>query len=292
MGKIKNKFYSPLRYPGGKTKLAPFVKELFYENKLVGAHYLEPFAGGAGVALSLLFEEYVKTITINDYDRSIYAFWHSVVHENERFLRKIKQTAINLDTWKLQHEVQRNKKSEDLFDLGFSTFLLNRTNVSGIITGGVIGGKNQTGRYKIDARFNKASLIEKIHLIGKYRHRITVTCDDALQILKEKHNDTFIYIDPPYVEKARFLYMNIYKEEDHINISEALLSSYSEYAWLLSYDTNNLIDDLYNSCRNKLSWKVRYGSSNIEKEENLFLHPRLKFEHSKRYLENKHIKGE
>ena len=282
---MKNKFYSPLRYPGGKTKLAPFVKELFYENKLVDFHYLEPFAGGAGLALSLLFEKCVKTITINDYDRSIYAFWHSIVYENKKFLRKIKQTAIDLDTWKLQHQVQRNKKSSNLFDLGFSTFFLNRTNVSGIITGGIIGGKNQMGRYKIDARFNKDSLIERIRLIGDHRDKITVTCGDALQILKEKHNDTFIYIDPPYVEKAKFLYMNIYKEEDHRNISKALLSNHSEYFWLLSYDTNILIDELYNSCRNKLSWKVRYSSSNIEKEENLFLHPKLKFEISKGCLE-------
>ncbi len=156
-------FYSPLRYPGGKTKIAPFIKELFYENNLVGMDYVEPYAGGAGAALTLLFEEYVSTITINDYDRSIYAFWHSIINNTEEFCEKISKTPIDVETWLVQKEIQKNKTNETLFSLGFSTFFLNRTNISGVIKGGVIGGKKQTGKYKIDARFNKSDLISKIH---------------------------------------------------------------------------------------------------------------------------------
>ena len=284
MPKAINKFYSPLRYPGGKTRLAPFIKELLCENKLIGIDYLEPYAGGAGVALSLLLEEYVNTITINDYDRGIYAFWCSIVHENERFCRRIKRVSVDLDTWEMQHEVQKNKKTSDLFNLGFSTFFLNRTNISGVIKGGVIGGKNQTGNYKINARFNKIDLIKRIRAIGKYRDRIKVTCNDALQIINREHDDTFFYIDPPYVEKSKYLYMNVYEEKDHRDISKALLSNRSKCVWLLSYDINDLVGNLYKHCKNNLTWKVGYGLSNRSSKENLFFHPKLKFEHSRKYL--------
>ena len=285
MASISNRFYSPLRYPGGKTRLTPFVKKLFYENRLIGVDYFEPYAGGAGMALSLLFEEYVKSVTINDYDRSIYAFWYSVVHENDRFCQKVMRTPINLRTWERQREIQRNKESVDLLKLGFSTFFLNRTNISGIIKGGIIGGKEQTGNYKMDARFNKKNLVKRIRLIGKYRHRINVTCEDALKIIEKEYNNSFLYIDPPYVEKSKFLYMNFYKENDHREISKALLSNRSKLFWLLSYDTNNLIDSLYKSCKNKTCWKVGYGPSNRSGEENLFLHPKLKFDLAKKHLE-------
>ncbi len=236
------------------------------------------------MALSLLLEEYVNTITINDYDRGIYAFWYSIVYENERFCRKIKRVCVDLDTWEKQREIQKDKKNADLFSLGFSTFFLNRTNVSGVLNGGVIGGKSQMGNYKMDARFNKISLIEKIRAIGKYRHRIKVTCDDALQILNGERDNTFLYVDPPYVEKSKYLYMNVYGEKDHRDISKALLSNRSQCVWLLSYDINSLIDSLYKHCKNSLTWKVGYGLSNRNDKENLFFHPKLKFELSKRYL--------
>ena len=284
MTKMANKFYSPLRYPGGKTRLAPFIKGLLCENKLIGIDYLEPYAGGAGVALSLLLEEYVNTITINDYDRGVYAFWYSIVHENEKFCKRIEQVTVDVDTWEMQREIQKSKETSGLFSLGFSTFFLNRTNVSGVIKGGVIGGKNQTGNYKMDVRFNKISLIEKIRAIGRYQHRIKVTCNDALQIINGKHDNTFLYVDPPYVEKSKSLYMNVYGEKDHRDISKALLSNPSKCVWLLSYDIHNLIDSLYKHCKNNLTWKVGYGLSNRNGRENLFFHPKLKYDLSKRYL--------
>ena len=273
-----NNFYSPLRYPGGKTRVAPFIKELLYENKLIGLNYIEPYAGGAGVALSLLFEEYVSEITINDYDLSIYSFWHSVVNDADAFCEKISETPVNMDSWFEQKRIQMeglNKKN--FFELGFSTFFLNRTNISGVIKGGVIGGKNQKGKYKIDARFNKGKLIEKIKKIGRYRSRIHVSHDDAKNIIRKKLDSFFMYIDPPYVSKGRDLYMNFYQENDHREVSNALLENDSNCFWVLSYDTNDLIQDLYASCKNKISWDLSYGASNRKGKEDIFLHPKLKF---------------
>ena len=282
---MANRLYSPLRYPGGKARLAPFVKSLFSENSLVGRHYIEPFAGGAGVALSLLFDEYASTVTINDFDRSIYAFWHSVRNKNDRFCQEIKNTPINMKTWEKQKKIQSNKKRASLFRLGFSTFYLNRTNVSGIIKGGVIGGQDQLGEYKIDARFNKDRLIKRIEKIGMYRDRIEVKNEDALNLLKTGDTkDTFVYLDPPYVKKAHGLYVNFYNEDDHNNIAQLLLSKKSDFYWLLSYDQNELIDRLYRKCNANLTWNVGYGSSNRRSKESLFTSKRLHIKESKKVI--------
>ena len=281
----KNKFYSPLRYPGGKTKLAPFIKKLFDENDLKGCHYIEPYAGGAGVALSLLLDGYASKITINDYDRSIYAFWHSVVNKSKKFCEKINDTDIDIDTWKLQKEIQNNKAKADLFDLGFSTFYLNRTNVSGVIKGGLIGGYHQSGEYKIDARFNKTALIEKICAIAEHKKKIEVTKKDAFDIISSAPKDSFVYFDPPYVEKANGLYMNFYTTEDHENIAKKIIENTAGFRWLLSYDSNDLIKELYKSCKNRrLSWGLNYGSSNRKGTEDIFLHEDLRYKKAKHLL--------
>ena len=178
------KFYSPLRYPGGKNKLAKFVA-LICERNNINGHYVEPYAGGASVALFLLIHGYVKEITINDFDRAIYAFWYSVLNDTERFCRKIKKTEITVENWKKFKKIHFNKETAKLFDLGFATFFLNRTNHSGIIDGGIIGGLNQKGDYKINCRFNKRDLIERIKLIATYKRKINLYNFDALEIIEK-----------------------------------------------------------------------------------------------------------
>ena len=141
------KALSPLRYPGGKAKIADFIKQVVKDNDLLDGVYVEPYAGGAAVALSLLMDEYVSRIIINDKDRSIYAFWHSVLYDTERLCQLIEETPVNMETWMVQRELQspENKETVNLLTLGFSTFFMNRTNRSGIIKAGVIGGFDQTG---------------------------------------------------------------------------------------------------------------------------------------------------
>jgi DNA adenine methylase len=178
------KFYSPLRYPGGKNKLAKFIALVCEKNNING-HYVEPYAGGASVALHLLFNGYVKEITINDFDRSIYAFWDSVVNHSDKFCKRIEQTEITIENWTKCKRIQENKERASLFELGFSTFFLNRTNRSGVIGGGVIGGNKQKGNYKMTCRFNKRDLIERIKLIKKFRKYIHLENLDALDLIKK-----------------------------------------------------------------------------------------------------------
>ena len=236
---------SPLRYPGGKTFLFPFFDGVIKDNGLENITYIEPFAGGAGAALALLMSEKVNHIVINDLDKAIYAFWKSAVFNSASFIRKIKSTPVTVKEWRKQKEIYNNPKTTQL-DLGFATFFLNRTNTSGILDGGPIGGLKQKGKYKIDARFNKEMLVRRIRQIALFKNQISVFNKDGLELIGEYLNkkNTFIYLDPPYFEKGATLYLNHYRKEDHEALAEKLNSNPNAF-WLLTYDNKKEIKSLY-----------------------------------------------
>lgn len=200
-------FYTPLRYPGGKGKLAYYLKGVIKHNSLLDCHYIEPFAGGAGVALELLMQEYVQKVTINDYDPAIYSFWHSILNNCEEFCEKIHQTEVSMNTWYEQKEILSTNSYDDLLSLGFAAFFMNRTNRSGILNAGVIGGKAQAGKWKLDVRFNKEDLVNRIKRIAAYKDRITIQNKDTLDLLIDlsikSHENTLMYLDPPYYVKGQ-----------------------------------------------------------------------------------------
>ncbi|HXF44429.1 MAG TPA: DNA adenine methylase [Candidatus Paceibacterota bacterium] len=237
--------YSPLRYPGGKTFLFPLFDKVIKSNGLKHVTYVEPFAGGAGAALALLFLEKVDRIVINDLDKAIYSFWRSAIFDADKFIKKIYKTPVTISEWKKQKTIYNDPRSSR-FDLGFATFFLNRTNMSGILDGGPIGGLGQAGKWKIDARFNKEKLAERISQLAQYKNRISVFNKDGVELISDylhKHN-TFIYLDPPYFEKGATLYLNHYNKSDHEKLAK-LLNDNSESCWLLTYDNRKEIRSLY-----------------------------------------------
>ena len=263
-------FYSPLRYPGGKNKLSKFISKICIDNQING-HYIEPYAGGASVALHLLLESKIQKITINDFDRSIYAFWYSVLHRTKKFCELIDAVEINMTNWHNAKEIQKNKAKENLLTLGFSTFFLNRTNMSGIINAGVMGGRSQEGKYKMDCRFNKNDLIKRIQFIAKYKKQITVHNLDALDLIKKiqqesDNRETIFYFDPPYYLKGSSLYMNHYKEEQHREVSEAI-RNIKNINWIVSYDNTPEIERMYQWVPSKYTKKYSFNHSAYEARE-------------------------
>ncbi len=249
-------YYSPLRYPGGKGKLSNFVRFIFEKNGLLDGHYVEPYAGGAGVALALLYNEYVTTIHINDINPAVHAFWHSALHEPDDLCQAIWDTPVTTDQWQRCRDVLNNHSEHSTLSLGFSAFFLNRTNRSGIIKGGMIGGKNQDGPWKIDARFNKDDLIARIRKVAHNRSRIRLYNQDAedfltgtLPFLPQK---TLVYLDPPYYSKGKRyrLYENQYHHRDHQRIAEMV--GKIQQKWLVSYDACPEILQLYAPYRNHI----------------------------------------
>lgn len=268
-----NKFVSPLRYPGGKLKVVDYVKRLFEVNNLMDGIYIEPYAGGASVALTLLFSEYANRIKINDIDRSIYAFWYSVLNETDDLCRLIHDTPVTMEKWEQQRKVQTYKRDAELLELGFSTFFLNRTNRSGILSGGVIGGKNQDGNFKIDARYNKVDLIERIESIAEYKDRIELTSMDAIKLIKRYKRTpaakTFCYLDPPYYVKGRDLYLNYYNDDDHRAIANAIKKYKGN--WIISYDAVDFIKGLYQEYKQK-EFYLSYSAGNPSKGKEIMIY--------------------
>lgn len=243
---------SPLRYPGGKTSIANMVAKVIKENNLTKCCYVEPYAGGCGLALSLLFDGYVHELYLNDIDRSIWAFWNSIITETERFIKKIQEISITIEEWHKQRDIQRNKDKFDDFTLGFSSFFLNRTNRSGIILkAGVIGGLEQSGKYKLDCRFNKDRLIEQIIRIKKYKNRIHFYNLDAIDFIQKMNKklpiNTLYCIDPPYYEKGSTLYTNFYEHQDHLKLSKLILKL--DRNWILTYDNSDEIKKMYKTVK-------------------------------------------
>lgn len=259
--------FTPLRYPGGKGKLAPYVKRLIAENGLLDGLYVEPYAGGAAIALELLFHEYVSRIHINDVSRPVFAFWNSVLTAPDQLVKLIYDTPLSVEEWDRQKAIFRSQDQHDDLAVGFATFFLNRTNRSGILNAGIIGGRLQTGAWKIDARYNKSELVKRIIAISHQSDRITLTNKDAAELLNNDANDwpdkTLIYLDPPYFVKGRDLYYDFYRPDDHSNIAN-IIKSINRQKWIVSYDDVSQIREIYKPFRS-ISYHIGYSARTSKK---------------------------
>jgi DNA adenine methylase len=266
-------FYSPLRYPGGKGKVAGYFKQVFKDNLLYDGVYVEPYAGGASVALSLLFNEYASKIVINDIDRSIFAFWYSTLHKTDELCRLINDTPVTIKNWEAQRGIQKAKRRRSILKVGFSTFFLNRTNRSGILNAGMIGGRQQTGTWKIDARYNKKDLINRIERIALYKDKIELHNSDAVELVKSLRKTlptkTLFYFDPPYYVKGKDLYLNYYKDDDHQQIATEI-GKLNKQKWIVTYDNVKPIRKLYTDFR-KVKYTLNYSAAQPSKGEEVMI---------------------
>lgn len=256
---------SPLRYPGGKSALAGVFEDIIAALQLADAIYVEPYAGGAGAGVALLRQGLVAELVINDIDPAVHAFWSSVRVENDRFVDAIRTVPLTMEEWRRQRTVYRSRDESDPFALGFAFFYLNRTNRSGVLNAGVIGGNDQTGNYKIDARFNRETLAERVSSIGSLADRITVTDDDGRSVIRRYRADAsaFMYIDPPYVAAGSKLYLNAFDAADHEALAREVLAP-ADAHWLVTYDVEPLVERLYRSafqCRLELNYSARHPGS-------------------------------
>lgn len=254
---------SPLRYPGGKASFTEFFGKVLERNNLGGGLYAEPFAGGAGAAVGLLVSGHVDRIAINDGDLRVFAFWKSALTNTRKFIKRIETTPITIDEWNRQREIYLNPSGKSQIAVGFAAFFLNRCNRSGIlVNGGPIGGRHQSGPWRLDVRFNKVDLIRRIERLAEYGDRIQIFGEDAevfvARIPELAGNDpSLVYLDPPYFDKGRLLYMNHFKAEDHARISRLVRGS--ELKWVMTYDDCSEIRLLY-SWANCKRFSLKYSA--------------------------------
>lgn len=272
------KFTSPLRYPGGKGGLSAFLADLLELNGLTGCSYYEPYAGGAGAALNLLRDGAVERVHINDADPRVYALWRSVLDENDRFVDRIMNVALDITEWRRQHAICAAGDTDDLFELGFAAFYMNRCNRSGVLKGaGPIGGYAQEGKWRLDVRFNRETLALRVKALGNERERIVVTGLDAIAFLKRDlpkgraRMKSFVYADPPYVLKGQKLYLNAYASKDHAELAR-YFNRQKVLPWLISYDNAPLILELYKN-QNIDYLPIRYSLQTKRTAQELLIAP-------------------
>lgn len=268
------RYGTPLRYPGGKQRLSPFIDELLECNGLVGGHYAEPYAGGAGVAIELLLSGRAAHVHLNDSSIHIFAVWHSITTDPEGFCRQISAASLNIEDWKRHREVVRHPHEHHLSELGFSTFYLNRCNRSGVLTAGVIGGLAQVGRWRIDARFPRNELVRRVETIAAKAECISVTNMDAEVFICEHvpahlPSNSLVYCDPPYYERAERLYLNTYAPHDHVRLARVIQNQLTR-RWLVSYDGHPDIVALY-AGRRKFEYSLQYSATKSYRGREIFI---------------------
>jgi DNA adenine methylase len=235
-------YLSPLRYPGGKGDLAPFLGRLIRSQRKAASTYVEPFAGGGGAAVRLLFDEYVNTIVLNDLDPGVAAFWRAVFHHTADLIRRISRDPITIEAWHRQRQVYLEPAGHDDVELGFATLFLNRTNRSGILGARPIGGLRQAGRWKIDARFDRVQLVNRIEALSRYRNRVSISQEDGVEMVGEfarQRTKCFVYLDPPYLGKGSDLYLDTLRWPDHRRLAGILQRSNGQ--WLVTYDRDDRV---------------------------------------------------
>ncbi len=266
---------SPLRYPGGKSAMSDLLRGIRKINKLGEFDLAEPFAGGAGASLSLLFQEEVPHIHLNDADPAIHDFWWTLKNRPAPFFNLIDDAKLDIAEWERQRSIYRKENSRSRLQRGFSAFYLNRCNRSGIImNGGPIGGIEQKGIWKIDARFNKADLRRRCEKISEYKDRISVSGEDGLKFIRTiNHRKTLMFIDPPYFVKGSLLYLNLLSPKYHEELAEELRSA-TNATWVVTYDDCPEIRRLYEGWANIREFSLRYVAAERRKGREILITPK------------------
>lgn len=266
---------SPLRYPGGKSALAGLLSQLRRANSRGFQSLAEPFAGGAGASLSLLYLEETPEIFINDADRNIYDFWWAVLNRSKAFTELISQKRASMTEWRKQREIYKDPKIQSRVKKGFAAFYLNRCNRSGIIkNGGPIGGINQTGDWKVGARYNQRELVLRCQKIAEFRDRIQISGNDGIEFIRKTNpNNTFYFIDPPYFNKGNTLYLNTLSDDYHQALANQLKSMNTD-SWVLTYDDCPEIRKMYRGWTQIRPFTLRYAASERRSGREILVAPK------------------
>jgi DNA adenine methylase len=246
---------SPLRYPGGKRRLAPYITALLDLHGLEPGVFVEPYAGGASVGLELLHFQLIERLVLGDRDPMIIAFWQTVRDDVDWLCRQVEQVDLDLDTWRRMKRGRfRSRRS-----LALACLYLNRTSFNGSLhrQAGPIGGQTQASDYAIGCRFPRQRLVRRLRACSELSDRIDIaqpqeamkTVRQARDHARQHDMSAFFYLDPPFWDKSQRLYRYGFTETEHERLADAL--HWVKDPFVLSYDAAPEIVELYKGHRGR-----------------------------------------
>lgn len=233
---------SPLRYPGGKSKVLDLLASYLSEEKKT---FVDVYCGGGSVGLSLLLSGVVEHLVMNDLDKGVYAFFHTVLTAPEALIQKIRTVVPDRELFFYYQEMV--KKDYDEFpelERAFGFLVVNRLAFSGIW--------NANPTSNLLQRWNPKVLEKRVWNIWEKREQIILLNEDALKVIEEYYWDETctLFIDPPYyVAWDKKLYHHCYQEEEHQKLADLLntlvcgMPAHADI--LVTYDNHPFIAKLY-----------------------------------------------
>lgn len=253
---------SPLRYPGGKSKVIDELYESLDEARL--DTFVELFAGGASFGLSLLEAGKTQRLILNDADPCVANFWRAATKFTDDLIDEINAEGTPTQSRFYQYrselselreaylqgperDILSGKDAEWCVQKAARFLVVNRLSFGGLQTSNLLGGAN--GNYL--QRWNPKGLIKRLESIKALSDRIFVRCQDATRLLMEEMgwmgDNTTIFVDPPYFEAGSKLYPYGFKD-GHAALAESLNQFYRDFPGpylVITYDDVPEIRDLY-----------------------------------------------
>lgn len=246
---------SPLRYPGGKSKLIDYLYSRLHKEQL--NTFVEVFAGGASLGLSLLDAGVIGRLILNEKDPGVYALWETILNHPQELVRRLRGTLPTVDDLSAAKRQAATSHATPP-ELAWSFLLSNRLSYSGIVMAGPQGGKNGTQEALL-ARWNPKALEDRILHIHSMRDKIELHNEDALTFIETDiwwcQDGTTLFIDPPYYEKGPALYPYAFTKQDHEALADLLQGLYSSFPRadvILTYDNHPVIRSLYPMARQEI----------------------------------------
>lgn len=228
--------YSPFRYPGGKTWLIPRIRK-WLASTLKPLYFIEPFAGGAIVGLTVAFEGFADNVILVEKDEQVASVWHSIINDEggaDWLATRIND--FNLVTETAQFVI--SDKPKNTRELAFQTILQNRIKQGGILADGAGMLKNGENGKGILSRWYPQTLQKRIREIARIKGCICFIEGDGIEIIREyaqNANATF-FIDPPYTASTKKAGARLYKyhQLDHDELFQEV--SRIKGNFLMTYD--------------------------------------------------------
>ena len=239
----RRKYPTVLRYPGGKSRI---IYYLFRKNMLPEniKEYREGFLGGGSCALSFSVMYPGIPVWVNDLYYNLFAFWTQLQKNPDPLINRLLELKDEACRAEGVEELEKKHRalyadmrdlintSDDDFDLATAFYVLNRSSFGGFTE----QNKNAFIRDSYKNTIFSQSKIKKLANISEIIQPWRITNQDYRDLMEAPGEDTFVFLDPPYLIKDMLYGKN---KEMHTGFShEAFVKACKDtpHNWMITYN--------------------------------------------------------